>query len=403
MVRLWPFRGDDNSPDSFERILVKLASQIEASSSKLAILRQRSRRYKALFTIYSVLGFILYIIVIVLVVGYQNVGLQEGSGLLVGPFAIYFVRKSLDLYYERRITSAETRLEDLQTQQRATIEKLKAATKFSTTQSLIEKYGGTSSGISQSVENQKTPSLSAATSASESTGPQQRMPHQPQPQPQLSQLANTLTPDQMRVQQQLLAQQKAGIPPQYGQVQAQGQPPRGPQPPFQQRLPQTLHMQGHTQPPSQQHLQPEEATAPRWYDRILDVVLGEDETSAKNRFALICKNCRMVNGLAPPGTRSLNEMDEWGCARCGTMNGAQKQRAIEVKHEEKESLLEPSLVDIDDAPNRRSATASLKTKSGNSASEVVDEKGKEVADAESDKEELRTPKSKAKLTGRKQV
>jgi len=90
-------------------------------------------------------------------------------------------------------------------------------------------------------------------------------------------------------------------------------------------------MQGQTQPPSQQHLQPEEAAAPKWYDRILDVLLGEDEMSAKARLALICKNCRMVNGLAPPGTRSLEEMEQWGCARCGTMNGKKPRSVIDEK------------------------------------------------------------------------
>ena len=51
-------------------------------------------------------------------------------------------------------------------------------------------------------------------------------------------------------------------------------------------------------------------------------MLGEDETSAKSRYALICSNCRMVNGLAPPGTRNLADMGQWGCARCGVMNGS---------------------------------------------------------------------------------
>jgi len=78
-------KGDDNSPDSFERILSQLATRIESTSSKLATLRQRARRYKAMFTIYSVLGYILYCIVIVLVVGYQNIGVLKGAGLVVGP------------------------------------------------------------------------------------------------------------------------------------------------------------------------------------------------------------------------------------------------------------------------------------------------------------------------------
>jgi hypothetical protein len=58
-----------------------------------------------------------------------------------------------------------------------------------------------------------------------------------------------------------------------------------------------------------------------WYDRILDVLLGEDETAAKNRLALICSNCRLVNGQAPPGVRTLEELGKWRCSSCGTLNG----------------------------------------------------------------------------------
>jgi hypothetical protein len=278
-------------------------------------------------------------------------------------------------------------------QQRTTIEKLKAATKFSTTQSLIEKYGGTSTGISEPKVENKRPSSAPGMAVPKATGPQQGPP---QPQPQLPQLAATLSPDQIRVQQQLLAQQKAGIPPPFGQAQ---QLPRGPQPPLQSRSPQPLQIQGQTQPPSQQHLQPEEATAPKWYDRILDVVLGEDEMSAKSRFALICKNCRMVNGLAPPGTRSLDEMEEWGCARCGIMNGVRKQQRAEVKLEEKESLLEPSPADVEREPKHRSSSATRKIKTEDS----VSKEDEEVSEPESDKGELQAPKAKSKSKGRRKV
>lgn len=36
----------------------------------------------------------------------------------------------------------------------------------------------------------------------------------------------------------------------------------------------------------------------------------------------------MVNGLGPPGTRSLDEIAEWGCARCGTMNGRKQDKKL---------------------------------------------------------------------------
>lgn len=58
-----------------------------------------------------------------------------------------------------------------------------------------------------------------------------------------------------------------------------------------------------------------------WYDRVMDLLLGEDETASKNRFVLICRRCRLVNGQAPPGTSSLAELGMWKCMACGEQNG----------------------------------------------------------------------------------
>ncbi|CUS07782.1 unnamed protein product, partial [Tuber aestivum] len=296
MVLFWPFsRGDDNSPDSFERILSKLASQIQTQTTKLAGLRQRSRRYKALFTLYTVIGYILYVVVIVLVVGWKDAGPVELSGVTGGPVCIWSVRKFFDLYYNYRIGNAENALEELQTKQNDTIEKLKAATKFSTTQSIIEKYGGGSSSPADTDKKQKKPDTPQGGSINQQLRQRPQSRSGPQGPPQVAGPTAPPTPQQIQqqtIQQQMMAQQ----PP----------PPHNPPQP---------------QPSSQQLNQPEEATAPKWYDRLLDVIVGEDETGAKNQYALICKNCRIVNGLAPPGTTSLEDMECWGCVRCGTWNG----------------------------------------------------------------------------------
>lgn len=53
----------------------------------------------------------------------------------------------------------------------------------------------------------------------------------------------------------------------------------------------------------------------------MDVVLGEDESNPKNRLALICQSCRLVNGQAPPGVKTLEDVGKWKCSACGEMNG----------------------------------------------------------------------------------
>lgn len=62
-------------------------------------------------------------------------------------------------------------------------------------------------------------------------------------------------------------------------------------------------------------------TQSHWYDRILDALLGEDETQPKNRLVLICSECRLVNGQAPPGARTAEDIGKWRCGGCKAWNG----------------------------------------------------------------------------------
>lgn len=79
------------------------------------------------------------------------------------------------------------------------------------------------------------------------------------------------------------------------------------------------------------------STGGNWYDRFLDVLLGEDETAAKNRFVLICKSCRLVNGQAPPGTKRMEDVGLWRCMGCGEKNGVVDE-ATKVVEEMKERV-----------------------------------------------------------------
>lgn len=64
--------------------------------------------------------------------------------------------------------------------------------------------------------------------------------------------------------------------------------------------------------------------------------MGEDETAVRNRVALICERCRLVNGQAPPGTKGLEEVGRWKCGGCGAMNGVESEarRMLALAHEE---------------------------------------------------------------------
>lgn len=61
---------------------------------------------------------------------------------------------------------------------------------------------------------------------------------------------------------------------------------------------------------------------PRWYDRILEYMVGEDEQSANNRFALICPKCYAHNGLCQYGEDPRYII--YICPHCGHRNGRER-------------------------------------------------------------------------------
>lgn len=222
--------------------------------------------------------------------------------------SMYLVRGGIMTYYAYRIDNVTHRLEEHQLERTKTIDKLKEATKYNSTQQLLEKYGGAT----------PTP--------------------KPKPKPK------ALTPK--RSHQQL---RRTGMgPPATANIQRPGSAPQPtrprhipeeapPVPPIlniqhlqqQQRFPiQTPHQTPHAEfAPNAFSSAPrynynEDARSDgQWYDRILDVLLGEDETSPKNRIVLICRHCRLVNGQAPPGVKRVEELGQWKCFGCGGTNG----------------------------------------------------------------------------------
>lgn len=317
------------------------------------------------------------------------------------------MRKLLDLYYNSKIGNAEVKLDDLQKKQRDTVEKLKAATKFSTTQSIIEKYGG--GPTFTDADKKKQLQNSPQTPPGHPNGNHQR-PQGPLTTPQQVQ--------QQLIQQQLMAQQRSVERMQTPRPNANPNPVQKSAPPTTPTLPVLNLPKTTTRPSSQQHIQPEEAMAPRWYDRLLDVLVGEDETSAKNRYALICSKCRMVNGLAPPGTRTLEEMEGWGCARCGAMNGrvvsrspsmASSRRSSRPSSRPSSSMGEELVPEVESRKSRKAKTPVPSDNVRTTRSKVKKEEVEEVTDeseeqsSEEDDEEVSdTPKLNTVVTrGRK--
>ena len=78
-------QGDDTSQASFERALSLLSTKISKNSTQLDSLHQRSRRLKALWTLYTSFAYILYSIVLTLVLGWRHWGTLEYGGIIGSP------------------------------------------------------------------------------------------------------------------------------------------------------------------------------------------------------------------------------------------------------------------------------------------------------------------------------
>ncbi|CAK7226389.1 hypothetical protein SCUCBS95973_006183 [Sporothrix curviconia] len=332
MVSIWPWRRVDDSPASFEKTLSALATRIANTQAKLDKARSASRRVRVLCTLYLTFGYLVYAIVLVLVVGWKNMGALEWSGVTGGPVLIYATRKALAAFYNFRIDSLGAKLKEQQGERAKTIQKLKDATRYDSTLQLLEKYGGAEAkpGKGKGGGDNAQPDGKHGKGggpAENGGGPltpnRTRLPPPP--------TANIQHGGGSNNQYQTPAS-KQGTPrsAERSVISAAGSPAGvtdlsasaefapnafGPDTVSPPALP--------GQVPGGQYASSNSVYAgePHWYDRILDLLMGDDETAAKNRFVLICSSCRLVNGQAPPGTRSLAEIGSWKCMGCGAPNG----------------------------------------------------------------------------------
>ncbi|KAL9488024.1 hypothetical protein ACSS6W_000301 [Trichoderma asperelloides] len=293
---LWP----DPSPASFEKALSGLSKKIATTQSRLEWTRLRFRKIKVLGTLYTSFAYLVAVIVLLLVVGYPNLGPMDWTGMAGGPVFIYTTRVVITSYYTFRIENLEAKLKALQEERQDTIQKLKEATKYESTLELLEKYGGAEGkdGKPQIKIKEEAPQQQQQTGFT------------------LPERTHIAPPATANIPRRDLSPASFAssrpVTPLTQSVTSNDEPSA-----IGQHLlrPQSAQSQHHSFPP------PQAAAEPHWYDRIFDVLLGEDETAAKNRIVLICQVCRLVNGQAPPGTKSLSELGMWKCMACGSRNG----------------------------------------------------------------------------------
>lgn len=244
------------------------------------------------------------------------------AALAYHPPSIYLVRMAINAAYSFRISKIQSQSDALQQQRDSTIEKLKAATRYNTTQELLKKYGGTPPSKENS--NRSTPQKDKTNQTRSPSSAQARTTFVPPPtaniQGRHGPVSLPSTPQQTAPGSRDQQSQKTplsaavSVPP--------WQDPSSSLAPSAEFAPNAFSS-------APQYAQP--SGGPKWYDRLMDVVLGEDETLPRHRLALICHQCRLVNGQAPPGIQRLEEVGKWRCAGCNFMNGEEKEETRLLK------------------------------------------------------------------------
>jgi hypothetical protein len=222
--------------------------------------------------------------------------------------SVYGVRVVGSKYFEYRISKTQRHLDSLNKQRDETIEKLKIATKYNSTQQLLDKYGG-DSPKSKSGTGSKRKDAASKSNTPQMTDGRTGIP--PPPTANIVRPPNTSGPSTP-------VRSPLGNEPDrhdaFGHHQMSHSPlPHAP----------SLNEPGFA--PNAFPAPPQYNDGPRWYDRFMDVLLGEDESLPKNRLALICQNCRLINGQAPPGMNNLEELGRWRCGGCGAWNGEESE------------------------------------------------------------------------------
>ena len=231
--------------------MTDLATKIAKYEVDLSRYRSDSRRIRGAVTLYGVLAFVAYTAVWALFFARDRsdgrLWLERAVPVVAIPVVVQLVRSALDLFWGRRIDGAESALQSLKVQQRDKVEQFKDKTDFYTTKSLIERYEST-----QSTPGAKSVGEKPGT---ESAGSKRGTPSRAQVTPQVTPQG---TP-QRRVNDRSLEgttptpQHLSGVVPRV-------------------TVPHPIE-----QPPPPQRI---------WVDRVLDVIVGEDESQPSSRFQL---------------------------------------------------------------------------------------------------------------------
>ncbi|KFH70482.1 hypothetical protein MVEG_03332 [Podila verticillata NRRL 6337] len=297
-----------NNDSDYEKILSDLDNNIRKAEIRLSAITLREKRLLSLWLLYSILAWFGYIGVFGL---YLHDELYDDtqswalafSVILLGLPVIFTGQAVISRWYKRKKSNEESQLSILRADQRLKVEELKKKTAYYSTKTLLERYDPSSQRAGRPM----------------STGQDGKPLNMPQPGQQRPQQGHQLGDSGLR-HRGAVAVGPGGPMSGLGQGQGQGQGPMGSLPHGPGSSPRGPQL---VMPQNQSHNQyhhPQQPTERHWYDKIVDVIVGDEGPESK--YALICSKCYVHNGLVLP-----QEIDDiqFACKNCNYLNPSKKK------------------------------------------------------------------------------
>ncbi|KAG9295966.1 hypothetical protein G9A89_011818 [Geosiphon pyriformis] len=288
LISRFQSRGDDD----YEKILSELDDNIRRAEVRLAEIKIRERRAMIVWLVNSTLMYVIYVI------GYLYFAWQKSGNdnwdvwalkiapVFTVPALILIVKNFLALWYKRRESNEETQLRHLRAKQKLKVEELKKKTGYYATKTLLERFD------SPKTQNQLGNPITSA---------------------QMGSFLRSGTPGEIPILRQR-------------PVHSQSTPPLD-------------GLNGDTSKLSkiEDYNSPGSLTTPRsytyppptpdsitplqrhWYDKLVDVIVGDEGPETK--YALICENCHVHNGLVL--SQEIEDI-QYMCPKCNHFNPSRR-------------------------------------------------------------------------------
>lgn len=348
-------------------LLENLEEKIKDIETYTITTQERQKRFVGNFLVISIVLYVLSSLVFYFVFfpPTWNERIIHSLPLLICPMIITLIKKSLAWFFERKVFSNTEELKQLRAEKKKILEKVMDKETYKVAVDILNKFGDKSQRMQTQSLNAMTPMKGPQPMPMTPKGPgplRPQAPHSaPAPQPMTPmgpgrQMAATPIGFNMRPQtpmmQQQLQQQQSGLI----------HRPMG-------MMPQQTMAYRRTPYPIINHNQK------GVLEKMVDYLVGD---GANSRFAMICKECLMHNGMA---LQEEYEYAAFRCAFCGAFNPAKKQRPLAPR-------LPFEQAQLDKLREKRGSTSSAAESEPSSAAE---DSNSAEADAASSPEEATAP------------